>query len=123
MERKVEIPFRFHSAEAASEPETDAAMQTIVPAELIERLARIEAVLEQLLQQKTVKEWYTTDEVADIVGKAPFTVREWCRMGRVNAEKRNCGRGSNLEWIVSHQELLRLRNHGLLPIQGYRHIR
>lgn len=92
--------------------------------ELIGRLMRIEAALERLLQQKTVKEWYTTDEVASIVHKAPFTVREWCRHGRINAAKRLCGRGKAKEWIVSHAELQRLQTEGLLADPtGYRHIR
>jgi len=59
----------------------------------------------------------TTHEVAKVVGKAEFTVREWCRLGRVAASKRACGRGKFQEWIVSHEELTRLRNEGLLPIR------
>jgi hypothetical protein len=42
-------------------------------------------------------------------------VREWCRLGRVAASERACGRGKFQEWIVSHEELTRLRNEGLLP--------
>jgi len=50
------------------------------------------------------------------LGKAEFTVREWCRQGRVEAGKRPCGRGRSREWTVSHKELTRLRNEGLLPL-------
>ncbi len=82
--------------------------------ELLDRLDRIEAILKQLLQQKTVKEWYTTDEAAEILGKAPFTVREWCRNHRIKAAKRDCGRGNAREWVISHEELTRVRNEGLL---------
>ena len=92
--------------------------------EMANRLLRIESALDRLLQQKTVKEWYTTEEVAAIVGKAPFTVREWCRHGRVHAAKRQCGRGKAKEWIVCHDELLRLQSEGLLPEHSrYRHVR
>jgi hypothetical protein len=91
--------------------------------EVLERLARIEASVALLIEQRTVKEWYTTDEVAKLIGKAPFTVREWCRLGRINAEKRDTGRGNTLEWIINHEELQRIRNHGLLPRAGYRHLR
>ena len=91
---------------------------------VIEQLNRIEGVLEQLLSQRAVKDWYTTAEVAQVVGKAEFTVREWCRLGRVTASKRPCGRGLSQEWIISHDELQRLRNEGLLPDPArYRHYR
>jgi hypothetical protein len=85
------------------------------------RLRVIEESIQTLVAQKTIKEWYSTDEVAEILGKAPFTVREWCRLGRVHAQKRDTGRGNTLEWMISHGELQRLRNHGLLPIPKYRH--
>jgi hypothetical protein len=88
-------------------------------AELLGRLTRIEAAIEQLVHQKTAKEWYTTDEIAEILDKAPFTVREWCRNRRVKAAKRDCGRGNAREWVVSHAELTRVRNEGLLPPAEY----
>jgi hypothetical protein len=83
---------------------------------LVERLERIESILNQLLIQETVKEWYSTAEAAKILGKAEFTVREYCRVGRVHASKRRCGRGRTLEWIISHEELRRIQNEGLLPL-------
>ena len=76
-------------------------------------LKRIEQVL---LDQRTVKEWYTIAESAESLGKAEFTVREWCRLGRVNAHKRPCGRGRTQEWIISHNEIERIKNKGLLPV-------
>jgi hypothetical protein len=51
---------------------------------------------------------------AQILGRAEFTVREWCRLGRVWASKRQCGRGNAKEWIISHEELTRIQNEGLL---------
>ena len=83
--------------------------------QVLERLDRIENTLSMLVQQRMVKEYYTTAEVAKILGKAEFTVREWCRNGRVYAEKRPSGRGKNGEWMISHRELERIRNEGLLP--------
>lgn len=82
---------------------------------LVQRLDRIETLLEQLVSQRTVKDWYSIAEVAQILGRAEFTVREWCRLGRVYASKRACGRGHAKEWIISHEELTRLQNEGLLP--------
>lgn len=83
--------------------------------DLAARLDRIEALLIALVGERAVKEWYSTAEVAAALGRAEFTVREWCRVGRVRAEKKKCGRGPASEWIVSHAELTRVRNEGLLP--------
>ena len=85
-------------------------------AQLMARLGNIENALNQLLRRNTMKEYYTTAEVAELLDKAEFTVREWCRLNRVYAEKRQTGRGRDKEWIISHQELTRIRNEGLLPL-------
>lgn len=85
-------------------------------ADLLQRLERIEAVLQMLVRQQTIKDWYSTDEVAEVLGKSSFTVREWCRLGRVHAKKRPCGRGTSQEWIIAHAELQRIRTEGLLPL-------
>ena len=86
--------------------------------EVLTRLAKIEALLGTLVEQRTVKDWYSTAEVARLLGKAEFTVREWCRLGRVRAEKKKSGRGPASEWIISHAERTRVRNEGLLPDPG-----
>ena len=89
-----------------------------------QRLDRIEQMLQSIIEQRTTKDWYTTAEVAKVLGKAEFTVREWCRLGRVRAEKKKCGRGVASEWIISHDELTRVRNEGLLPEpHSYRHVK
>jgi len=87
--------------------------------DLLERLIRVEATVDTLALQRAVKDWYTTDEAAEILGKAPFTVREWCRNRRIKAAKRDCGRGNAREWVISHEELTRVRNEGLLPPGEY----
>ena len=53
-------------------------------------------------------------EVARLLGKAEYTIREHCRLGRIRAKKKS-GRGKGGEWLVSHEELTRLRNEGPLP--------
>ncbi len=42
---------------------------------------------------------------------------------RVHAQKRDCGRGLSLEWIVAHAELRRIQNEGLLPIPRMQSLR
>jgi hypothetical protein len=86
---------------------------------LAERLARIEEALAALVTARTRKEFYSTSELAEILGKAEFTVREWCRLGRVHALKRSTGRGRSQEWMISDDELTRIRNEGLLPLPKF----
>lgn len=85
-------------------------------ADVMDRLERIEKLLSQIIEKPTQRDYYSTSEVAEILGKAEFTVREWCRLGRIMAEKRRTGRGRSKEWMISHEELNRIRNEGLLPI-------
>lgn len=84
--------------------------------EIVERLERIEAILLGWVGQKPKKEWYSPAEVAEALEKRPYTVREWCRLGRINARKRPSGRGAADEWEISREEIERIKNHGLLPI-------
>lgn len=86
--------------------------------EILERLGGIESRLAALADRAVVKEFYSVSEVAQLLGKADFTVREWCRLGRVRAEKRRCGRGRTRDWMISHETLQDIRNHGLLPTKG-----
>jgi hypothetical protein len=82
---------------------------------VLHRLDGIERLLAEILGEKKQKSHYSTQEVAEKLGKAEFTVREWCRLGRVRATKRATGRGCNLEWMISHEEVERISAHGLLP--------
>jgi hypothetical protein len=92
--------------------------------EIRNRLASVEAALSTLIQQRTVKEWYSISEVAELLGKAEFTVREWARLGRIHAKKKPSGRGLTSEWMISGEELTRIRNEGLLPVERpYRHVK
>jgi hypothetical protein len=72
-----------------------------------------------LLGHTRVKEHYSVSEAAEFLGKAEFTVREYCRHGRIHANKRKSGRGRSAEWVLSHTELLRIEKEGLLPLRKY----
>jgi DNA-directed RNA polymerase specialized sigma24 family protein len=83
--------------------------------EIIHRLDRLESAVQVLVRQRVVKDWYSTAEVAEMLGKSEYTVREYCRLGRIRARKKPCGRGKGGEWLISHQELEQLRNFGPGP--------
>jgi hypothetical protein len=80
------------------------------------RLDRIEDLLNSLVEREQIKDFYSVEEFAGIVGKAEFTCREWCRLGRIKATKKHSGRGKYQAWAVSHDELLRYRKEGLLSV-------
>ena len=65
-----------------------------------------------------MKEFYSTDEFAKIIGEADFTAREYCRLGRIAAVKKGSGRGKFPSWVVSHEEGLRYQRSGLLPVRN-----
>src|SRR5581483_4199532 len=87
--------------------------------EVAERLARLEAgltaVLGRLATETAARAAYSTAEAAVLLGKDEFTVREWCRLGRVKAAKQRSGRGRHKAWVISGEEVERYRREGLLP--------
>jgi transposase len=91
--------------------------------EVLNRLSNIEDVLRSLVQEKSIKDWYSTSEIASLLGKAEYTVREWCRQGRVKASKKPYARGAHPEWLICHAELTRVRNEGLLATMNLKHSR
>jgi hypothetical protein len=81
---------------------------------LDERLDKIESLLVSLVERDRVREFYSVEEFSRIVDRAEFTCREWCRNGRIHAEKKESGRGAHASWAISHTELLRFQREGLL---------
>jgi hypothetical protein len=81
-----------------------------------ERLDKIEHLLEQLVTKTVAKSWYTVEEFASLVGRSNFTCREWCRLGRINAEKSMTQAGSAMTWTISQEEYLRFQREGLLRV-------
>lgn len=92
-------------------------MTVEVAMRLRDKLDRIESMLALLVERQQAREWYTVDEFARIVGRAKFTCREWARQARINAEKKDSGRGAYASWVISHRELLRFQKEGLLPVR------
>jgi hypothetical protein len=117
LREKTEIPMPFDP----NNPNRSADSVSHALATLDQRMASLDEKLDQinqlLLNQRTEKEWYTTEEFANLVGKAEFTVREWCRLGRINAKKRGSGRGPHASWAIAHEEQKRYQRDGLLSIR------
>jgi hypothetical protein len=85
---------------------------------LEQRLEKIEAMLLVLVERQQMREYYSVEEFSRIVCRAEFTVREWCRHGRIKAERKESGRGAYRSYAISHEELLRFQREGLLPASG-----
>lgn len=81
---------------------------------LEQRLEQIEAMLVVLVERQQPRAWYSVDEFARLVERSTFTCREWCRMGRIQARKKESGRGAHTAWAISHEELQRYQREGLL---------
>ena len=88
--------------------------------DLLEILARIEkqnlqilARLDRLENKPPQKESWSPEELAVALHRKPFTVREWCRLGRILAEKDKYSR----LWRVPDNEAQRLlAGGGLQPV-------
>ena len=81
-----------------------------------ERLEHIEQLLTSLIEREMIKDYYEIEEFARLIGKSEFTVREWASYRRIHATKRKSGRGPHKQWVISHEELMRYRRDGLLPM-------
>jgi hypothetical protein len=66
---------------------------------------KIGEIHEILRSQRTEKEWYTTGELAEALGKSQFTVQErWCNGGRIDCEKDS----ESGKWRIPGDEYRRL---------------
>jgi hypothetical protein len=74
-------------------------------AELSGQLEEIKGVS----QAASIKDWYTTGELAQAMGVAEYTVRErWCNQGRIECQKDP----ATGKWRIPDHEFERLRRGG-----------
>ena len=85
--------------------------------DLHRKIRLIHAMLEKLLAERTDRDWYDIDEAALVLGLDPWTLRNYCRLGRVHADKKRSGRGRHKSWIISRAEIQRVQREGLLPFK------
>jgi hypothetical protein len=74
--------------------------------------AEILARLNQLESKPPEKEWWSPEELAVALHKKPFTVREWCRLDRIQSEKEKYSR---LRRIPNKEAQRLLAGGGLQP--------
>lgn len=121
MDREESTNARDETAFGANGPPDDV---RLLLTQVLARVRSTQAIQQELrdliLSQRQIKDYYSPAEAATVLGKAEFTVREWCRLERVHAQKRRSGRGRSQEWVISHEELLRIQREGLLPVPKYR---
>ncbi len=87
----------------------------LVVIELAERVTRLEAEIVALRTTTTPTPYYSVAEFARCVQRAPYTVREWARQGRIQATRRATGGGPYRSWVISQEELVRYQRWGLRP--------
>ena len=91
-----------------------------IESQLAEMRSMLVQIQGMLASPKEARGWYTVEEVAKNLGKTPYTVREWCREGRISASKRSERRGGAELWNISAEEVARYKNEGFLPADPYR---
>ncbi len=92
---------------------TDLILQTLLM--LGQRLAAMEEKVIEVHQlvhaQRVEKEWYSTGELAEALGKSQYTVQErWCNEGRIECEKDS----DSGKWRIPRDEYRRLVSGGSL---------
>ena len=87
-------------------------------AQLCEQVLEIDRKLNDMAgtAPRNDRTFFTVAEFAELAGKSEYTVREWCRLYRINAEKCDSGHGDSKAWKIPADELARYLDHGLLPI-------
>jgi excisionase family DNA binding protein len=108
-------------------------MTVDLPQDLVTLMADIQANIRELRSELSIvreavlappaavpeaRESYTVEEVAKMLGKSEYTVRQWCNEGRITATKCAERRGGTALWRISTEEVARYKDEGLLPPAG-----
>src|SRR5262249_5840784 len=100
---------RRSSVPAATTVAQDCTPDALAPvlAEILRELREIRGTLAGVH-----KPLLTIEEVADLTGRSPFTVRRWVKQGRIRATRVN-GTGPRGRLLVGRDQLERLIAHGV----------
>lgn len=79
----------------------------------LQALHQVLETVKRLESRQTVKEWYTTEEVASLTDYSEFIIREGCRTKRFPDEWYEKQR--NNQRRITHKAVDHIRNHGLPP--------
>src|SRR5262249_16111603 len=84
------------------------------PNELISVLKDILAAIDDVRKQlaRKVKHYFTVDEIADLTGRTPFTVRRWIKEGRITATRVE-GNGAKGKLLIARYEIAKLVASGM----------
>jgi hypothetical protein len=92
-------------------PELQVAIRTLL--ERIDRLERDVANsldrLQHLCVARIERAAYTVEQAAARLDYSPWTIRNACRVGRIQAQKASNGK----DWLIPHDEILRIEREGL----------
>jgi hypothetical protein len=91
-------------------------------AQLTDVQSKLDRIFELLASPKETRACYTVEEVAKMICKSDFTVRQWCNQGRINAKKGEERRGGATRWRISSAEIHRYKEEGLMPMDLARNL-
>lgn len=84
--------------------------------DLKEHMARLEDRLPEKVGE--TPQVFSVIEAAKLLRRKPFTVREWCRQGRIRCHRAESGRGPYTEWRIPMESIRAYQANGLLPSRG-----
>jgi hypothetical protein len=91
MERSEEASRGAHAERTTSQVGPEAKPESQFAEFLGRMMAEIQSLSRRIdnlaVQPQPKKEWHTPEEVAILMHRKPYTVREWCRKERIRSEK------------------------------------